>query len=54
MNYYHFGEAFKRLRKERGLTQEEVAELLGYAASTVSKIESGKQTPSFASFEVAM
>lgn len=54
MTYYNFGEVFKRLRKEKGLTQEQVAEILGYTAPTISKIESGKQAPSFASFEVAV
>lgn len=54
MTYYNFGEVFKRLRKTKGLTQEQVAESLGYAASTISKIESGKQAPSFASLEAAM
>ncbi|NJO81530.1 MAG: helix-turn-helix domain-containing protein [Blastochloris sp.] len=36
----------KRRRLERGLTQEELGELVGYAAQTITKIEGGKRRPS--------
>jgi len=36
----------KRRRIERGLTQEELGELVGYAAQTIRKIEGGQRRPS--------
>src|SRR5688572_15483539 len=36
----------KRRRQERGLTQEELGELVGYAAQTITKIEGGQRRPS--------
>ncbi len=36
----------KRRRLERGLTQEELGELVGYAAQTITKIEGGQRRPS--------
>jgi predicted ATPase/transcriptional regulator with XRE-family HTH domain len=36
----------KRRRTERGLTQEELGELVGYAAQTIRKIEGGQRRPS--------
>lgn len=40
------GESIRRLRRERGLTQEELALELDTAASTVSRIENDERTPS--------
>ncbi len=34
------------LRREKGLTQEKLAEMLGVAQSTVTSYEVGKRTPS--------
>jgi predicted ATPase/transcriptional regulator with XRE-family HTH domain len=36
----------KRRRTERGLTQEDLGELVGYAAQTIRKIEGGQRRPS--------
>jgi len=36
----------RRRRLERGLTQEELGELVGYAAQTIRKIEGGQRRPS--------
>ena len=40
------GQIIKRLRKERGLTQESLAERLGVTFQAVSKWESGASDPS--------
>ncbi|CAM4219298.1 helix-turn-helix domain-containing protein [Kerstersia similis] len=40
------GEKIRKLRRERGLTQEELALELDTAASTVSRIENDERTPS--------
>ena len=45
MVYYEIGNVIKRLRKQRGMTQEELAGLLMNRA-TLSKIESGSSIPS--------
>ena len=44
LEYYQtcFGKAVQRYRKERQLTQAQLAELIGLHRSTVSKIERGK------------
>jgi transcriptional regulator with XRE-family HTH domain len=39
------GQAIKRIRKKRGLSQEEFAVILGYQTGTVSKFEQGDRTP---------
>ena len=39
------GESIRRLRKESGFTQEQLAEALGVSVSAVHKWESGKATP---------
>lgn len=38
-----FGEELERLRKEKGLTQKELAELIGVPQPHVSNLESGKR-----------
>ena len=38
---YHIGEAIKVARKERNLTQEQLAELMGVKKAQVSRIERG-------------
>jgi transcriptional regulator with XRE-family HTH domain len=40
-----FGDRVRRLRKARGLTQLELAELLGVGRSYLSQIERGKRDP---------
>lgn len=43
-----FGLKIKKIRKDRGLTQQEFAESLGYAhKSTINKIESGQEDMSY-------
>lgn len=39
---HHIGEAIRRARKEKDLTQEQLGELMGVRRAQVSKIESGK------------
>lgn len=39
---YHIGEAIKRARKEKNLTQEQLGALMGVQRAQISKIESGK------------
>lgn len=41
-----FGARLKQLRQQHGLTQEMLAERVGYAAETIRKIESGLRRPS--------
>lgn len=42
-----FGDNIKRLRKNKGLKQQEIAELLGIKRNTYSDWENGKTEPSF-------
>ena len=45
MKYYaHIGAQIKRVRKQRGLTQVELAERLGTTASDISDIERGQKS----------
>lgn len=44
-----FGDNIKRLRKNKGLKQQEIAELLGVKRNTYSDWENGKTEPSFES-----
>ena len=47
MNCYEIvGKNLKRLRKERGLNQEEFARAIRVSRQTVSSIENGKYNPS--------
>lgn len=41
------GEAMRKGRKERGLTQEKFAEMCGISTREVSNIENGKTEPKF-------
>lgn len=42
-----FGEKLRKIRKERKLTQEKLAEITGFSKSTISMYESGKREPDF-------
>ena len=42
-----FGEKVKKLRHEKDLTQQQLAELLGVAVSAISSYESGNRYPSY-------
>lgn len=42
-----FGAALRALRKQRGLTHEQLAELLERSVDAVSRLERGKTAPSF-------
>lgn len=44
-NYERLGETVRKLRKEKGLSQEEFAEAIGRDARTVVAIETGKRNP---------
>lgn len=45
-NPVSFRSWLRRHRQERGLTQEDLGELVGYAAQTIAKIEGGQRRPS--------
>ena len=45
------GQIIRRLRKERNLTQEELAEQLGVTCQAVSKWENGQAFPRIDTFE---
>lgn len=42
IHFYKIGEAIKKARKEKKLTQEQLGELMGVQRAQISKIESGK------------
>ena len=42
-----FGERFKQLREERGLTQPEIAKELGVIKQTISNYENNDREPEF-------
>ena len=46
-----FPERLKQLRKEKGLTQIELAKVLGVSSGTVAMWETGKRKPSFDMFD---
>ena len=46
-----FPERLKQLRKEKGMTQIQLAEALGVSSGTVAMWETGKRRPSFEMFE---
>ena len=45
------GQRIRQLRKSRGITQEELAEMLGIGTPNISYIENGKFAPSMENFE---
>ena len=47
-----FQREFKRLRKEHGLTQEEMAKALGVSRSTIGNYEQGIREPNFETLEL--
>lgn len=49
MAFYY--KKFKSLRKDKGMSQIEVAQKLGLAKSTIAMYESGKRTPDFETIE---
>ena len=49
MAFYY--KKFKTLRKDKGMSQIEVAQKLGLAKSTIAMYESGKRTPDFETIE---
>ena len=50
MEFEDFGKRLKEVRKGKGLTQDNVAELLNTAPSYLSDIERGVKTPSLNTF----
>ena len=44
-----YSERIKQLRKERGLSQDQLAKILGVSRSTVGMYETGKREPDFES-----
>ncbi|MGG1017347.1 helix-turn-helix transcriptional regulator [Bacillus subtilis] len=46
-----FGQMLKEVRKKRNMTQSDFAQLLGFTASYISRIESGKAKPTFKAIE---
>ena len=46
MDFKRGGQAIQRIRKERGLTQEQLAEKAGVTSNTVSRLERGQLIPS--------
>lgn len=46
-----FGSVLQQLRKERHLTQEQLAQTLGLAKSSISMYENGKREPDFVTME---
>lgn len=47
VNFKAIGQRIKRLRKEKELTQEKLAELLNISTEHLSRIETGSYRPSF-------
>ena len=47
-----YANKLKQLRKEKGLTQRELAEKLGLGKSAIGMYESGKRTPEFETLEM--
>ena len=47
----YFGSRLKYLRKQDGITQEQLAKRLGIAKSTISMYENGHREPDFESIE---
>ena len=51
MNQIKVGKFIAELRKEKNLTQEELAELLGVSSKSVSRWENGKNLPDAALYQ---
>lgn len=51
MNISKFRNRVKEIRTKKGQTLREFAEILGFSASYISKIENGKVNPSITSIE---
>ena len=47
-----FGRNFKELRLRKGLTQDQIASLLGVSKSRISMYETGNRRPSFEMLEL--
>lgn len=47
MNQKKIGQLIKQLRKEKGLTQEQLSEILGVTSRSVSRWENGVNLPDF-------
>ena len=45
MDFKQGGQAIQRIRRERGMTQEQLAELTDVASNSISRIERGLLTP---------
>lgn len=45
------GQRIKEIRKSKGMTQEQLAELVGIGTSNISYIETGKFAPTIENFE---
>ena len=52
MNLYTIGNYIQLKRKEKNLTQEQLAEILGVSNKTISKWECGKSLPDFSLVEL--
>ena len=48
IKYYDLGKRIHTARKEKGMTQEELAEKVGVGNSHISHVETGKAVPSLA------
>ena len=47
----NIGERLKRIRKEKGMTQDSVAERAGVTATSISRWENGERDPTFRDVE---
>ncbi|WP_092359852.1 helix-turn-helix domain-containing protein [Collimonas sp. OK242] len=47
----HFGERIRKLRKDRGLSQDGFADLCGFDRTYISGIERGRRNPSLLAIE---
>ena len=45
MDFQQGGQAIQRIRKERGMTQEQLAEITNVASNSISRIERGLLMP---------
>ena len=45
MDYYVIGQRIRKTRKAHGLSQEQLAELVGVSRNTISSIETGQFNP---------